>query len=587
MSILLDTAITPEAIDTNAVTEARRVISAEQASVEIVRDADATPSVPDAEAISVADIAGLDEAVKAQINERWTTLRLKAGSEAMNGLLLGDARTLRGIAMLAMQMGLFPTNDWAQEARSIGVDTDKIKSKHPATMAVAATFGLKPYSEDKKVAKQHGQFLDRWALAAERLKNLILALSSEELEKITFDESGVEAVLALLEGAGGINALAALQRKANRQTPDEREYQIDLAPAKVSASLEAAGRQVLLGGVEGAKDGDAVSLAFTVEVAGQWVSAPAKLALTGTSLSQALQSLAPVDPLVDTLGELLQVGVMIEEWETDLPKKDVENPSNSKTEMRLASRQFVLKPNGSIMIAPILTLESPVVVVNTKLPILGNWPKKPHHFQTFGRRKAEANIAPPERRRLFEVRTEEPVKTLGHARMVLTTSAATAPEDNKKDMGFLIEPLRSAQGNFPLDVRDSDFKPTLEFSLDRNAQQLLFGIVGGFKSIGDKPVTIKLNGTEVEFIVARKSHKLSVTAAKTGHVDVRAAHLRSVVSTIALLPLVGDLAFAIDPDGAVRIGFATARAEYAVFLPALLDGGKAVSNRYFTQITLD
>src|SRR5690606_12090196 len=128
--------------------------------------------------------------------------------------------------------------------------------------------------------------------------------------------------------------------------------------------------------------------------------------------------------------------------------------------------------------------------------ILTDWPKELHHFQTFGRRKAEVNIAAPERRKLFDTRVDGPGDTLGHCRVVLTTNAAATPEDLKRDVGFLVEPLRSEPGNYPLDVLDSEFKTKakVEFALDGNAQQLLFGITGGLKSAGDEAVTINLDG---------------------------------------------------------------------------------------------
>lgn len=584
VSTSLDTTITSET--TNAAAATKGVVSVTD-RVKVETSNTAEPAPADVEAISLVDIPGMDEAKKAQINSDLSARRLKAGSEASNAMLLGDARAVRSIAILAIQMAVFPDTDWTQEAKYVGVDTDKIKSKHPAAMAVAGTFGLKPYSEDEKVAKQHGQYLDRYALATEGLKNLILALPADELEKITTDDAGFKTVEKLIEKAGGVNELAAQQRKANRQTPDEREWRIDLAPAEVKAYLEKLGRDTLLAGVKGEGTPN-ISFALAVEVDGKPVSAPTKLALESPLLSQALCSLAPVDPLVDTLGELLQAGSMVAEVTTNIPVDGLEDATDPKTKKRLASRHFVLKPDGSMLISPILNPESPVVVVKTRQPILPNWPETFHHFQTFGRRKAEVNIAAPERRKLFDVRVDGPGDTQGHCRVVLTTPAAATPEDRKRDVGFLVEPLRSEPGNYPLDVLDGEFKAKLEFALDGNAQQLLFGIVRGLKSAGDEAATISLDGTHVKFSTKRQLLKLEAKTAKTGEVKVRAAHLHAVVSTLAVLPLVPDsvVTFATDLDGAVRISFTTERADYAVFLPAVMAKG-GLSNRYFPQITLD
>lgn len=557
-------------------------------SVKVKPSTTTEPAPADGEPISLADIWRLDEGRKAKLSSDLSALRLKAGSEASNAVLLGDARTLRSIAILAVQMAVFPDTNWTDEAANI-VDTDKIKSKHPAAMAVAGTFCLMPYSEDAKVAKQHSQYLDRYALAAEGLKNLILALPADEFEKITLNDAGIRAVEKLLEDAGGINQLASQQRKENRQTPDEREWRIDLAPAEVKAILEVRGREALLADVKG-KGEPSISLALAVEVDGKPALAPTKLDLESPLLSQALCSLAPVDPRVDALGELLQVGSMVVEVNTGTPVNQLDDPTDPRTKMRLASRHFVLKPDGSILISPILNPESPVVVVKTTQPILPDWPKALHHFQTFGRRKAEVNIAAPERRKLFDMQVDVPGETRGHCRVVLTTNAAATPEDRKRDVGFLVEPLRSEPGNYPLDVLDSDFvdRAKLEFPMDGNAQQLLFGIVGSLKSAGDEAVTVNLDGTHVRFSTKRQLLKLQAKTAKTGTVEVRAAHLNAVVSTLAGLPLIPDsvVTFATDLDGAVRVSFTTERADYAVFLPAVMAKG-GLSNRYLPQITLD
>jgi len=581
MSSSLETSIASESY---AVPAEGTLSTADRAMVEASDNAEPSPSAGGA--TNVADIAGLDEATKVRINADWTALRQRAGAEAMNGMLRGDAQTQRSIAMLALQVVMFPGNDWAQEASDIGVETHSIRSKHPLAMAVAATFGLKPYSEDAKVAKQDGQYLDRWALAAEGLKNQILAMTPQELEKVTLDESGIKAVEKLLSDAGGINALAATQRKARRQTPDQRDYQIDLALAQVDEILVTAGRRALLAGVEGvANAASTISLALA-DVDGNPILLPTKFDVDSPLLSPVLRSLAPVDPVLDTVGELLKAGMIVEERETKIPQNNLEDPENPNTEMRLASRHFVLQPDGTMLISPILNLDSPVVVVKTTQPILPTWPKTLHHFQTFGRRKAEVNIVDPDRRKLFDLRVEDPGNTLGHARVVLTTTAAAKPEDADRDVGFLVEPLRSAPGNFPLGVQVAAFRPTLECSFDGNAQKLLLGIAGSLKSAGDKPVSISFDGDNAKFRTTRELLGLDAKSSKTGTVTVLAAHLRAVLSTIADLPLAEDLVFATDFDGAVRISFATKRADYAVFIPARADDG-ARSNRCFKPLTLD
>ena len=584
MSTSLDTTITRETA--NAAAPADGMVSiTEQVKVEPSNVA--TPTVSDAKTVSVVDVGGMLEAEKRDLSERIAPRRLEVGADATGTALRGDKLMLLGVSWLALAWIACPGWDWAEEVKRRQINTGAIKSKHKFAFATAATFKLDPNHETPEIAKQHGQLVDRLSLAGEGLVAIIEKLPLDERNAITIDDAGAEEVAALLKKAGGINAVAAAQRVENRKTPAERDHQIALDPTKANEYLVRAGTDALLGQAEGVTENDAtVTLALAVNVGGQTVHLEVDAGLADAALAQALKAQAPVDPVVDTIGEILQVGKMIEEVETDHPKNPLADREDDDTEMRPASRHIVFIPDGTMRVSPILNPDSPVVLVQTTQPVLADWPTKPCHLQAQSRRRVEANIASPDRRKLFKVRVEEPGKTLGHSRLLFTTEVAAEPKNGKAEVGVLVEPLRSKQENYPLDVRHEDFKPDWEFPLSGAARQLLVGFVSAIKSPRDKAVTVNMNGSEAEFAFGKGSQTVDADTPTGGKVSVMARHLQSALTTIVALPLVkNSLTFAADREGAVRISFSTERAAYAVFIPALkADGG--LSNRYFTPIKL-
>lgn len=548
----------------------------------------AEPAPASIEAISLADADGMLDAEKRSLGERIAPRRLEIGADATGSALRGDKLMLLGVAWLALSWIAFPDWEWAEEVKKRGIYTGAIKSKHKLAFATAATFNLDPSHKTPEIAKQHGQLVDRLSLAAEGLVGIIEKLPLDERSAITFDDEGADKVVAYLKKAGGINAVAAATRADNRKTPVERDHQIALDPAKASEYLVGAGRRALLNNAEGVTDkGATLTLALAAKMDGEIVLVEADAGLADAVLEQALKAQAPVDPIVDTMGEILQVGTMIEEVETDKPKDHLADPKAEGTEMRDASRHVVFIPDGTMRVSTILNPVGPVVFVQTAQPVLEDWPKMPCHLQAQSRRIVEANIANPDRRKLFTANVENPGKTLGHSRLVFTTKVAAEPANGKAEVGVLVEPLRSKQENYPLDVRHKDFAPDWEFPLGLSARQLLMGFVSSIKSAGVRPVTITMDGTGAEFVFGKNSQIVEAATPTTGKVSVWARHLQSALTTIATLPLIKDsVTFAADREGAVRITFATARAEYAVFIPAIM-ANDALSNRWIAPIKVN
>ncbi len=588
MSTSLDTNPTSET--TNAAIAADGMVSiTEQVKVEPSNIA--PPAISDAKSITLVDADGMLEIEKRNLSEQIAPRRLEVGADATRSAVRGDKLTLLGVSWLALAWIAFPSWEWAEEVKHQQINTGGIRSKHKLAFATAATFNLDPSHKDPDIAKQHGQLLDRLSLAAEGLVGLIQKLPIDERSAITFDDEGAEKVVSRLKQAGGINAVAAVMRAETRKTPAERDHQIAVDPVKASEYLVEAGRRALLDQTEGVTDkGATLTLALAAKVDGETVLMEADAGLAHNVLEQALKAQAPVDPIVDTMGEILQVGSMIEEVETDKPKDQLSDPTDKNTEKRLASRHIVFMPDGTMLVSPILNPDGPVVLVQTAQPVLADWPTKPCHLQAQSRRRVEANIANPDRRKLFKMRVEEPGKTLGHCRLVFATTVAMEPKNGKAEVGVLVEPLRSKQENYPLDLSHDDFRPDWEFPMGGADRQLLVGFISAIKSPGGKAVTINMNGLEAEFVVDKKSQTMDALTPTKGKVSVMARHLRSALMTIADLTLVKDpkhpVTFAADREGAVRICFATKRGSYAVFIPAFKADG-TLSNRYFPQIKVN
>lgn len=582
MSTSLDTNPTSETTNAAIATDGMVSIT-EQVTVEPSNIA--PPAVSDAKAITLVDADGMLEVEKRNLSERIAPRRLEVGADATRSALRGDKLMLLGVSWLALAWIAFPGWEWAEEVKKQQINTGAIKSKHKLAFATAATFNLDPSHKNPDIAKQHGQLVDRLSLAAEGLVGIIEKLPLDERNAITFDDEGADKVVSRLKKAGGINAVAAEMRAETRKTPAERDHQIALDPTQADEYLVEAGKRALLGQVEGVTDEDAtVTLALAVNMGDETVLLGTDAGLADAVLAQALKAQAPVDPIVDTMGEILQVGSMIEEVETDKPKDYLADPKAEDTEMRDASRHVVFMPDGTMRVSPILNPDSPVVLVQTAQPVLVDWPTMPCHLQAQSRRIVEANIANPDRRKLFKMRAEEPGKTLGHCRLVFATEVAVEPKNGKAEVGVLVEPLRSKQENYPLDVRHGDFAPDWEFSLGLSARQILMSFVSAIKTPGGRAVSISMNGSEAEFVFGKNSQTVDAATPTKGKVSVMARHLRSALMTIATLPLVKDsVTFAADRDGAVRIAFGTVRANYAVFIPAVM-ANKSLSNRYFTPI---
>lgn len=544
---------------------------------------------------NAATVADLDEQAKLDLSDWLVSQSHTVSREAKKLLAHGKARQQQAVALLALELALFQTTDWEALLKGRGINPAGIKCRHKMARAVAATFGLDVSVDDAAIAKQASQMIDRLSLAVEWLANKIEGLGVDALQRITFDDGGVGRVVDLLMDHGGINAAAETQRAINNTPEADRDLKIEIDPDDAQRMLVSAGEKALREKAGVSDESMELSVSVVVEIAGKQFPVSLEPKFMDTVKERAFAAATEVDSAVDTLGELLQVGKLVEERETDLPVNNLDDPDAASTTMRLTTRHFVLRSDKSVLISPILAekLGSPVVIAKPKYLLATPPTRTLWELETRGRRKAEANIADPMRRKFFTSSMGDYEGTQGLARLVLTTAAAGDEAKRAEDVGVLVQPLRSASGNLPLDVSAASFKAEFELTAtmlramakDMPSKAKASAKAKNGKAKSASAAELSINGTTGKIELGTKTITFDAQKpSKDGTVRLRGDHLLPIVNTLVGLPLVSLLGIAVDPTGGLRMTFSTKLADYEVYAPALMKDSDLPSNRYFKAI---
>jgi hypothetical protein len=382
----------------------------------------------------------------------WSKRRFNLGQESNSEYRGADEKLRLAVSHLAIEIAYRPDHDWKAEALDASLSVPN--SKHAYMAATVATFGDNAIGE--KAKKDLAVFLDRTALAVEALVRLVAA----DPAAYPVSAVGIDGVMSHIDVQGGLTKLAAEQRKINAEKKKPRkvrEAQIALDPEMSrEVHLERA-REVVYGNASAAD----VQLAF---VTGD-DSAPtvcATIPASETQIDSLLMNVEVVDPVIGQVGELLEAGQMVAEEDTDQLKDELDDPENPDKGVRVGYRQIVFEDDMPIVISPILTSSAVIVLAEPIDPIFLRPLGKRCHFRTRERRIMEANIADPKRRDAFQAEWEDAGVTNGVIRLVVTTPAASDEADIGRNVGCLVEPLHSAQGNLPLTVHSERFKPQFE-----------------------------------------------------------------------------------------------------------------------------
>lgn len=503
--------------------------------------------------------------------DEWSHARRTLGQDSQSEFEGSRAKLKDACAMLAIEIARRPGYDWAGEAADLMLDIPK--SGHKYMAATAATFGA--HASDDKAKKARSAFLDRIALSVEWLVDRVIA----KPDAYPADQTGTEALVNLIDDKGGLSKIAGLQRDLNggKKQPATRTAKIVLDAATVrNERIERARKQLEQGKPS---DGAVFKLGFIYED-GTQTSVGVTLDATDERLEQALLDMDVIDPLVDRLGELLQAGQMVAEEETTALVDPLDDPEDPEHGFRNAYRHFVFADREPVVISPIL-VSSSVIVRAT--PLVGLFSKAlgvPCHLRTRERRIMEANIADRERRKVFSGEVSSAGKTSGVFRFEVKTAAAADEKDNGRNVGVLVEPLRSAQGNLPLTVDLKRLTPSIEGHISLGSWKSRHD---GYVAIVTKPVgkaaTLRqkhsLSPTSWKISSAKKDDARDVIG--TGlvtEVEVMAGDFHRVSRIIAALPVLGQITVKAERHTGLCLAFATQHFSYEVYIPALTTSGE-------------
>jgi hypothetical protein len=501
----------------------------------------------------------------------WSHARRALGQDSQSEFEGSREKLKNATAMLAIEIANRPGHDWPAEAAELMLFVPG--SNHTYMAATAATFGAR--ASDDKAKKARSSFLDRMALAVEWLVGAVNAKPAS----YPADQSGIDALVKVIDETGGLSKLAAAQRAKNGEktkSTAKRGDKIALDPDAMRSERVRRARQQL---EQNAPSTTAVVKLALVYDDGSNQSVGATLAATDDKLEQALLDMDVVEPLVDQLGELLLAGQMVAEETTNIPVDPMDDPEDPEDGFRTAFRHFIFVDERPIVISPILASSSVIVLA---MPVAPLFPKPlgvACHLRTRERRIMEANIADPERRKVFAATIEDSGDTKGICRFVVTTEAAADKTDNGRNVGVLVEPLHSAQGNLPLHIDLARFNPRIEGHLSLTAWKSRHNdyVAKATKPTGTAATTRQkhsLGATAWKIASAKKDDERDFGGSGAAtDVEVMAGDFYRVSQVIAALPVLGQITIKAERHTGLCIAFATRHFTYEVYIPALTTGG--------------
>jgi len=503
--------------------------------------------------------------------DRWSHVRRSLGQDSQSEFEGSRTKLKEASAMLAIEIANRSGHDWKAEAAELMLFVPT--SDHNYMAATAATFGAQ--ASDEKAKKARSAFLDRMALVVEWLVGMVMA----EPAKYPADQTGIDALVTAVDNKGGLSKLATLQRQENakkKQPASTREGKIALDSGAVHRTRIERARKLL---EQKAPTATAVIKLGLVYDDGSSQSVGVTLAVNDAKVEQAMLDIDVVEPLVDQLGELMQAGQMVAEETTSIPVDPMDDPEEPEGGFRVAYRHFVFADEQPVVISPILSSSSVIVRATPVRPLFDEPLRVPCHLRTRERRIMEANIADPERRKVFSAEIAGPGETKGVCRFVVTTEAAGDHADNGRNIGVLVEPLYSAQGNLPLAIDLDRFSARIEGHISLTAWRSRHNdyIAKATKPTGTAAVARQkhsLNATSWKIASAKRDDERDMDGiGLSTEVEVMAGDFYRVSQVIAALPVIGQIAVKAERHTGLCIAFATQHFAYEVYVPALTTGG--------------
>ncbi|WP_026784784.1 hypothetical protein [Pleomorphomonas koreensis] len=259
---------------------------------------------------------------------------------------------------------------------------------------------------------------------------------------ITYDSAGVTMLMDIIESEGGINKIALDSAADSSEHAEVIPLSSDAHTIRQSAMAKS-----LLGGALGGGSGSLI-FALALQSGGEEPKIARTLNLPPEAMPLVYFALDLADERIKLLAKLFKVGEALVKEKASILVNHEDDPNDSASPRRLASRQFVFHPDGKMSISPILNPSSVIIKVVPTADLLGEPIQRHVRFQTYGRRRAAANIKDRKRRDRFDLEVTGPGDTEGIKRIKLTTSVEKDEQDRVADVGMLIEQVRSRTNIF-------------------------------------------------------------------------------------------------------------------------------------------
>jgi hypothetical protein len=508
----------------------------------------------------------------AEVDE-WHNSTQACASDAITFADKKRAATQQTLVMIVMDAQLHTLNYYGTKLKEAGLGLPQ--KKDVLTYAIAWHLKIDVSDTDKKKAADNSKALNRLASAGRRL----IAFGRKELGvqrgsiAVSYDAKGVAALLSIVVREHGINAMAL----AGVDVDNTKLQPIALSPEALAY------RQAKL--LEAKLSGESeIVFALARPTEGDELKVTQMLSLPAEAMTHVYPQLKLADPRIRFLVELFAVGEVVVEEKTDyLVNPETDDPNDAYAPRRLASRQYVLHPDGKMTISPILRDTSVVVVVQPRLELLDIDIKGHVKFQTYGRRRAAVNIA-GHRRDAFDFEWSDAGGTQGVGRIKLTTPVAKSDDDKTKDVGMLIELVRSKPENFPLAV-DPAFVPKVSLGAVPELLDKMDAVSRSAKNLlkNGIPVSICIEGEKLSFSGYAKAEVMQIRDTKgKGLIDVRPDDFMAVTAALKNVGIQGQFSVAADA-GMFVISFETEFAAYSIHIPAALQG-MLRSNRHIVKL---
>jgi len=519
--------------------------------------------------LTLTNIPSLGSTPGAADADTWHEATKTCAGEAITFADKKRDATRQTLVMIVMDAQLQTYSFYETKLKEAGLGLPA--KKETLTYAMAWHLKLDVSDTDKKKATDNSKTLNRLVSAGQRL----IALGRKELGvqrgqiTVSYDAKGITDLLKIVLREGGINALAL----ANGNTVDEKLKPIVLSSDRLASRRE----RLLIGRGE-------IVLAVTKPGEDENAMVTQPLSLPPEAMVFIYPQLKLADPRIRFLAELFAIGEAVVEEKTDhLVNPETDDPNDTYAPRRLASRQYVFHPDGKMTISPILRDASVVIVVEPKLDLLDVTVKGHIKFHTMGRRRAAINIAGA-RQDAFDFEWVDATETEGVRRIKLTTPAANSDGEKMKDVGMLIERVRSKQGNLPL-IIDPVFSPKTNLGAVRGLLDKMDAVSQSVKKMRKSDMSVKVTAEADKLLLSgySKNEAIDINPVQSKTLFyVRPDDFYAVTNAIKTVEVQGDVGVAIDPDMLV-ISFKTEFAHYTIHIPSMLQE-MVRSNRHIMKL---